>query len=58
MTSPAVRCKILTGARRVTKPRDQTNERLTKEHSRQILDLALTLDPHLRQVDVNGGSDG
>jgi hypothetical protein len=48
--SPAVRCKALIGAPRVTKPRDQTNERRTREYSRQILDLALILDPHLRQL--------
>jgi hypothetical protein len=30
------------------------NERRAKEHSRQIVDLVLILDPHLRRVDVNG----
>ena len=30
------------------------NERRAKEHSRQIVDLVLVLDPYLRRVDVNG----
>jgi hypothetical protein len=30
--------------------RKDRNERRTKEHSRQIVDLVLTLDPHLRQL--------
>jgi hypothetical protein len=37
--------RILGAGPRVTKPRDQPNERRTKEHSRQIVDLVLILDP-------------